>query len=146
VLQSPMLQRFVLNRHERAFARLLPELGAPRRIVVVGGGLFPRTALILRRLLPDAAIAVVDLQARHLDAARGHLDGRVELIHARYDPSLIRDADLVVVPLAYRGDRDELYRRPPAPNVLVHDWIWVVRPFGVRVSWLLLKRLNLVRR
>ena len=30
--------------------------------------------------------------------------------------------------------------------VLVHDWIWARRGRGVVVSWLLLKRLNLVAR
>jgi hypothetical protein len=55
--------------------------------------------------------------------------------------------DLVVVPLAYVGDRARLYRDPPAPFLLVHDWLW--RPGGTRgtvVSVLLLKRLNLVIR
>ena len=35
------------------------------------------------------------------------------------------EPDLVVIPLAFVGDRESvLYRAPPAPRVLVHDWIW----------------------
>src|SRR5262249_34119601 len=52
VLRRPRLQRFVLGRHERAFRRLLPQLGAVSRVAVVGGGLYPRTLLVLQRLLP----------------------------------------------------------------------------------------------
>jgi hypothetical protein len=52
--------------------------------------------------------------------------------------------DLVVVPLAFRGDRRRFYESPPAPRVAIHDWIWR-RPTGPsrRISFLLLKRLNL---
>src|SRR6266498_1205238 len=52
VLRSQMLQRFVLKNHERAFRALLPELANIRRVGIVGGGMFPRTTLILQRLLP----------------------------------------------------------------------------------------------
>jgi hypothetical protein len=30
--------------------------------------------------------------------------------------------------------------------MLIHDWIWRRRGDGVDVSWLLLKRLNVIRR
>jgi hypothetical protein len=53
---------------------------------------------------------------------------------------------MIVIPLSFIGDRDRVYREPPARVVLVHDWIWKPRGGGVRVSWLLLKRLNLVTR
>jgi len=66
-------------------------------------------------------------------------------VHARHDPEQHVDADLVVVPLAYRGDRGRFYREPPAAKVIVHDWIWAPRGKTALVSWLLLKRLNLVR-
>ena len=145
VLRSPVLQRFVLNAHERAFRRLQPDLGDIRSVTIVGGGLFPRTALILRRLMPDAAITVVEAEAWHLELARSRLDRGIALVHATYDPASSTGADLVVVPLAYRGDRRRLYCAPPAAQVLIHDWIWARRAAGVRVSWLLLKRLNLVR-
>ena len=58
----------------------------------------------------------------------------------------MRGADLVVLPLAFDGDRDAIYAHPPAPVVVVHDWIWRRRGEGYVVSFLLLKRLNLVRR
>src|SRR6185312_2981387 len=35
--RAPVLQWFVIRVHERAFRRLLPEIGSARRITVVGG-------------------------------------------------------------------------------------------------------------
>ena len=149
VLRSPVLQRFVLARHERAFRALLPKLVGVRRATIVGGGLFPRTALILRRLLPDAVLTVIDTNARNLETARTFLHGQddhVELVHDMFVPTRPTHADLVVVPLCFIGDRQRLYQRPPAPVMVVHDWMWSKRGRGSMVSWLLLKRLNLVVR
>ncbi len=145
VLRSRLLQRIVLTCHERAFRRLLPQIGDIRRITIVGGGLFPRTALILRTLVPSAAITVIDASAPNLGVARQILDDRVETVHAAFHASDRSDADLLVIPLDFRGDRERLYRRPPARAVIIHDWIWARSPAGVRVSWLLLKRLNLIQ-
>jgi hypothetical protein len=147
VLWSPRLQQFVLVAHERAIARLLAEAPRPARVVIVGGGLFPRTALILRRLLPEASLTVVEEKAAHIDVARRFLDDRVTFRHEVYDPRRApAEADLVIVPLAFDGDRDAFYTHRPAPIVLIHDWLWRRRGSGVAISWLLLKRLNLVTR
>jgi fatty acid desaturase len=145
VLRSPRLQRFLLDRHERAFATLLSRLPAVGRVAIVGGGLWPRTLLVLRRLLPGARLVVIDRSSENLAAARPFL-GDAEVINDFYDPERMTDFDLVVIPLSLLGDREALYRRPPAPAVLVHDWVWRRRGEGVVVSWLLLKRLNLVTR
>src|SRR5262249_4824618 len=67
VVRSPLLQRFVLVRHRAAFARLLPPLPEGARVVIVGGGLFPRTLLVLRELLPGASFTVLDRDAGHLE-------------------------------------------------------------------------------
>jgi hypothetical protein len=116
-------------------------------VTIVGGGLFPRTALILRRLLPDATLTVIEEKAAHIAVARRFLDDRVTFRHEFYDPRTAADAaDLVVVPLAFDGDRRALYDHAPAPMLLVHDWVWRRQARGVPVSWLLLKRLNLVTR
>jgi hypothetical protein len=146
VLRSPMLQRLVIAAHERAFRALLPRASQIRRVTIVGGGLFPRTALILQRVLPDAALTIVDARADHLASARPFLGPGIHLRHEMFDPRVPEPADLVVIPLAFIGDRDRVYRHPPAAAVLVHDWIWRTRADGVPVSWLLLKRLNLVTR
>src|SRR3954451_23826538 len=53
-LRSRWIQRYVLSVHERAFRALLPSLPESGRITIVGGGLFPRTALILLKLRPAA--------------------------------------------------------------------------------------------
>jgi hypothetical protein len=145
VLRSGFLQRFVLDRHERAFRRLLPELPATPRIAVVGGGLFPRTLLVLKRLFPEASLVVIDRSEENIAVARALAPAGVSFEHASYDPSLVRGFDLVVFPLAFSGDRKAIYADPPAPVVLVHDWLWRRRGTSVVVSFLLLKRLNLVR-
>jgi hypothetical protein len=146
VLRSPRLQRFVLRTHERAFRRVLRDLPPIHDVLIVGGGLFPRTALVLRRLLPDASITIVDANASHLAVARPWLDASVRLTNVRFDPAAAVHADLVVIPLSFEGDRQLVYNRPPARVVAVHDWVWS-RPAasaGTVISWLLLKRLNLV--
>jgi hypothetical protein len=144
VLQSALLQRFVLNRHERAFRRLLPALPVAPRIAIVGGGLYPRTLLVLRRLRPDASLVVIDRSAENIAVARANAPADVEFVYACYDPALVRGCEIVVFPLAFVGDRATIYREPPAPVVFVHDWLWRRRGKGSIVSWLLLKRLNRV--
>lgn len=144
VLLSPVLQRFVLRAHEAAFRRLLPLAGRLERIVIVGGGLYPRTALVLRRLVPDAAITVLEADPHHAAIARRFLDERTTIRHATYRGEPMDDVDLVVIPLAYVGKRRQMYTYPPAPRVLVHDWIWRRRGRGAIVSAWLLKRVNLI--
>ena len=133
-----------------------------RCITIVGGGLFPRTALVLRQLLPDAKLILIDQSESNLAIARRFLaefrEGRhrgltsqgsyeePEFVNQRFDPEVPCEADLIVIPLAFDGDRQTVYQRPPAPAVVVHDWIWRRRGAGAVVSWLLLKRLNLVKR
>jgi hypothetical protein len=152
VLHSSCLQRYVVASHERAFRRLLRAAPDIRRVTIVGGGLFPRTALVLRKALPKVSLTIVDANERHLEIASRFLDSEIVLRHETYSVcsaparSEGNPPDLVVIPLAFIGDRERLYREPPAPRVLVHDWIWKRRAEGVVVSWLLLKRLNLVTR
>ena len=142
VLRSPALQRFVLRRHERAFRRLSSVLPPAPRITIVGGGLFPRTALVLQRIRPLADLTIVDADLAHLEMARRYLPDSVHFVHAHFDGRTTADADVVVTPLAYLGDRRQLYAAPPAGVVFIHDWIWAAQSRGVVVSWLLLKRLN----
>lgn len=171
VLRSTLLQRAVLHVHARAFRPLLTTLPPAPHVAIVGGGLFPRTALILRQLVPDAAITIVDANRANLDCARARLrDERVAFVHAhlafqssefrvRTSESLSpqselcnlqseicpRKWDVVVIPLSFDGDRDALYSHPPAPAVIVHDWIWRRRGTSRIVSLALLKRVNLIR-
>lgn len=146
VLRSTALQRFVLNRHERAMLRLLQGLPRSAHVGIVGGGLFPRTALILRRLMPEAKLTLIDMSAENLAVARRIMGGEVEYVNERFDPGSHSGFDLLVIPLSFIGNREEIYRRPPGSALLVHDWIWRRRGTSAVVSWLLLKRLNLVRR
>ena len=161
VLRSRVLQWFVLRAHARALRPLVAALPPAARIVIVGGGLFPRTALILRELLPAARITIVDANRANLERARtllGSASGAIDFIHAHYEvmpwaatsgrPYKEDDAaacDLLVIPLSFDGDRTAIYARPPAPAVVVHDWIWRKRGASRLVSIALLKRINLVR-
>jgi hypothetical protein len=146
VLRFKFLQRFVLKKHERAIGRLLPALPTIRSVGIVGGGLFPRTAFILNRLLPEARLILIDMSAENLRIAQRFLDADVEFVNDCFNSASRCDLDLLVIPLAFVGDREAIYRYPPAPRVLVHDWIWRRRGASVIVSWALLKRLNLVKR
>ena len=49
VLRVPWLQRFMVAAHERAFRTLLLRVPPVHRVTIIGGGLFPRTALALQR-------------------------------------------------------------------------------------------------
>jgi len=116
-------------------------------VAIIGGGLFPRTALILRELLPTACITIIDANRSNLDRARAllsHLD--INFLNASYMTSDCGAYDLLVIPLSFDGDRSAIYARPPSPAVLVHDWIWRKRGSSRIVSLALLKRINLVRR
>jgi hypothetical protein len=147
VLKVPVLQRFVLQVHARAFRELGGLLHSVDRVGIVGGGLFPRTALILQRLLPEARMTIIDANEANLDEARAILGPtKIDFVHARYTRLDAGSYDLVVIPLSFEGDRDAFYTRPPAPAIIVHDWIWRRRGASHIVSWMLLKRINLVRR
>ena len=59
--------------------------GTAPRIAIVGGGLFPRTAVVLRRILPHAPLTIIDANLAHLNAAREWpIGGDVEFIHERF--------------------------------------------------------------
>ncbi len=144
VLCSPRLQSFVLGRHRAAFRSLIPLLPPIGRIAVVGGGLYPRTALILRELVPGAEITLIDSNLSNLEVARRFLGDGIACRHETWRPGERLGYDLAVIPLCLNGARAPIYRDPPSPSVLVHDWIWRRSTSGIIVSILLLKRLNLV--
>jgi hypothetical protein len=143
-LQSVLLQKFLLRTHERALRHLLPALSNVRSVKVIGGGMFPRTAILLRRWIPDAAITIVDASAAHIDTAKSFLPSNVDSEVRLFDSAVSEDADLIVIPLSFIGDRGAIYRNPPSRQVLVHDWIWSRHGRSAIVSVLLLKRINLI--
>jgi fatty acid desaturase len=138
VLRSTALQSFVLSRHRRAMAALIP--AGVERVTIVGGGLFPRTALAIRELLPRARIVVIESNPNHIAIARRFVDN-VAFEQRRYGGEPL-DCDLAVIPLSFHGDRERLYQHPPGRTVLIHDWIWRRRGTGRAVSIWLLKRIN----
>jgi hypothetical protein len=120
------------------------EIPTPARIGVVGGGLFPRSLIILKKIFPYAQLEGIEADQKHIDIARRFVDA--EFIHDWFDPAKHRDFDLLIIPLAYLGDRQQLYDNPVATRVLIHDWLWRKRGPGAIVSIFLLKRINLVTR
>ena len=146
VLRSPNLQNAIVTAHEQAIRSLVLDRTRPIHSVgIVGGGLFPRSAIVARRLWPEADIRVIDAERSHLEIARPMLPGGVTVEHRRFVAGN-EEVDLLMVPLAFVGSRDAVYRQPPSPIVLVHDWIWRRRGRGTIVAWWLLKRINLVVR
>jgi hypothetical protein len=145
VLHSQTCQTFVVRCHANALRRLVTRLPQARTVAIVGGGLFPRTAMVVRSVLPEAELTVIDASAENVQTAHDLVRDSVHWLNAWYDPQRHIGFDVVVIPLAYVGDREALYARPPAPVVLIHDWIWRRRGPGEVVSFWLLKRLNLVR-
>jgi hypothetical protein len=145
VLHVPLLQRVVVAVHARAVRRLLKDAGEIRSALIVGGGLFPRTALVLTQVLPGASLTIVDACESHLSTAARFVGPNVALRRSLFTGTAPANVDLVVVPLAFVGDRERLYSAPPARLTLVHDWLWHTQ--GTRstiVSVFLLKRLNLL--
>jgi hypothetical protein len=144
VLRSKVLQRFVVSRHAAAFASLIEqnERAEFRSIGIVGGGLFPRTALVLQSVLPGCALTVIEENPAHIAIARGCLDDQVEYLLAHYDGTFARRFDAVVIPLAFRGELEEVCAGQRGATFFVHDWIWRRGPRSEIISWVLLKRLN----
>lgn len=150
-LRSRPLQQFMLQAHEAAFRRVLPPDAPISRIAIIGGGLFPRTLLVLERLFPESEIAVVDCCAHNVETARVYLAAhaprlreRVAFVVQPFSSQRHVDFDLVVAPLAFVGDRADLLRARPKFGLVTHAWLWSAA--GSRsavVSLLLLKRLNL---
>lgn len=149
VLRWRWLRHFVLRCHRRAWVRLLQQMPRPESVTVVGGGLFPRTALLLHALLPGVRLTVVDADPEHVKIARQWLDGCAEYRVACYSEQsaneIAGDTDLLVFPLAFRGQRAWVYESG-ARITVVHDWIWRRRGLSVVVSPFLLKRMNLIVR
>ncbi|MEZ4225839.1 MAG: fatty acid desaturase [Polyangiaceae bacterium] len=149
-LASPLLQRFMLRTHLRAIRVALGALPRPpRHITIVGGGLFPRTALVLSEVFPEARLRVVDRSAASIARAERYLatlqqPPRLSFELASFDPLRHAEDDLVVVPLAFVGEKELLREVRSRTALLTHDWIWSRQGLSSRVvSWLLLKRVNL---
>jgi len=144
-MRIPMLERWVLSTHRDALQRVLTRVPEPRHIAIVGGGLFPRTALILRELLPETRLTILDANNKHLQIAQARVDG-VGFVHQRYCGRPDNTYDAIVIPLSYLGEREAIYADPPAPTVIVHDWLWRPRGVTTLVSLALFKRINLISR
>src|SRR5437879_8817662 len=112
-LRSSVIQKFLLTTHERAVRKLLPKLPRVRTVQIVGGGMFPRTAILLRRLLPEAGITIMDANLESLQTAKGFIAGDIKLVHESFSAVHAANADLVVIPLSFVGDRHAVYRNPP---------------------------------
>jgi len=145
-LSSRLVQSFLLRTHGKALQKLLAYLSTVRHVTIVGGGMYPRTAILLRRLFPAAEIRIVDSSIPHIEVAKPFVDDSIHFEHEHFRCDEENNSDLLIIPLSFRGCRQAVYRNPPARAVLVHDWIWNKRGQSAIVSVFLLKRLNLIFR
>lgn len=129
------VQGFLIRRHTEAFARLTKTIAnfEPHGILIVGGGLFPRSVLVVSKLWPEAHIQVLDQEADHIARAQRYLTekgadlNKVMFRQETFEPELPTAADMVILPLAYVGNRMSLYvPRKDGAVTLIHDW-WHVR-------------------
>jgi hypothetical protein len=148
VTRSPVLQRWVISAHTKAVRKLAVNLPAPKQVAIVGGGLFPRTALVVHAIWPAAQVTIIDSNAGHLERSRVWLRGDEILLHAHVTPETLPDGDIIFIPLAFDQDRRPLYEAPNRGCILIHDWLWNRNNISQTAvaSVLLLKRLNLVMR
>lgn len=153
-IKIPFLRNWVLNVHERAICNLLSldVQEPPIRFVVVGGGIFPRTAIIIRRLFPDAQIVIQDMNLKSLRFAENylrnmHITEDVIYSHTIYD-GINYDAasesiygTVVILPLAFRGEIGQT-----AFKTLKHCWIWDTDYCEKQclVSYFLLKKIKVL--
>jgi hypothetical protein len=147
--RSPALQRWVVAAHHRAIRKLTADLPVPKRVAIIGGALFPRTALVVHALWPDAQVAIIDSNSEHLDTCRLWLRGDETLVCAHVRTDSLPEADITFVPLAFDQDKRPLYNTPTSGSVIVHDWLWNRSETSAKTaiaSIFLLKRLNLVAR
>jgi len=143
LLERPWLQRLVISLHKQAFQSILPKVGPVKKVAVVGGGLFPRSAIILKSLLPESKIVIIDKNAGNLEIALRFISG-VELRNENFTLRNQSEFDLIVLPLAFEGERKKIYTESLGNKVLVHEWIWKRHAQTVVISPFLLKRLNLI--
>jgi hypothetical protein len=143
--RSFILRRWVLKKHECALRKIWGGLPPPERVAIVGGGLFPRSAIVVRRLWPLAHLIIYEADPDHLEEARQWLSGDEFCVNTRVTSPDDCTADLVIVPLALDLDKAAFYSPAAGLRVVVQDWLWRRRTKRTAiVSLLLLKRMNLV--
>jgi len=91
-MNIPFIRDWVLAVHHSAFQRLLRGCRY-NRILVVGGGIYPRTAIIMKSLYPHAQITIQDKSRESLKIAeaylqRTHQELNISYLHKEYILSL----------------------------------------------------------
>lgn len=156
-IKIPFLRDWVLGVHERALYKLL-ELDLyepPIRFIVVGGGIFPRTAIILRKLFPDAQIIIQDMNHKSLRCAENYMRNinitdDIIYLNSIYNGTYIDltlenlNSTVVILPLAFRGKIG--IAKPITYKTLKHCWIWDTDPYEKQslVSYFLLKKIKVL--
>jgi hypothetical protein len=150
VTRFPFLQRGMTVTHEKAVRKLVEDRRPPKHVVIIGGGLFPRTALVVHAIWPAAAVTIIDSNPRHLAMCRRWLRGDEILVCKRVSSDSLPEADMVFVPLAFDQDKGAIYECSEQQCVVLHDWVWNTRADRVARSTIpsifLFKRLNLLAR
>jgi hypothetical protein len=90
-LNLPIIRNWVLVVHHNAFKRLLKGKRF-ERILVVGGGIYPRTAIVLKRMCPYAQVTIQDMSRESLKVAEAYLkrtrnELNISFLHREYAPT-----------------------------------------------------------
>ena len=159
IMNIPFLRDWILYTHESAIRQLFSsEEQAPQRIVVIGGGIFPRTAIIMKKLFPESQIIIQDMNEGSLKLAENYLrktnnEGNIYYFNSMYDGTVHGTKNgsaygncsgsiygtIMVFPLAFRGM--SINSKSPYKTVK-HCWIWENEPCVKQciVSYFLMKK------
>ena len=142
---QPWTQEWLIRKHRLALEHLAKQIEIPRRVAIVGGGLFPRSALVVRLVWPEAEVAIFDADEKHLEHCRKWLHGNEELCHKRVTADDLPPADVVFVPLALHEPKEGFYSSSRTAKIFAHAWTWNPTEESMVASPLLLKRMNLLK-
>lgn len=146
------LRNWVLKVHETAFSNIfaLDLIEPPIRFIIVGGGIFPRTAIIIRNMFPDAQIVIQDMNHKSLECAENYMKDlgitdNIIYFKSRYTGVNYDVASesvygtVVILPLAFRGG--EICQT--TFKTVKHCWLWENHPCEKDsiVSYFLLKKI-----
>ena len=152
ILSSDRLLNFVINCHCDSFAKLTDgtrfrDRSRPYNILIVGGGIFPRTVIVSKKLFPNAKLTVLDLNKRSIDISKKfllqrnylkHNDVSCRFINGVYSEDYdVSQYDFAILPLALRGEISKV----KIPTFM-HEFLHNRKRPGTTIHPLLYKCLN----
>lgn len=139
-----LLKNWLVKVHKNAFLKLWPEeIPSTAKIGIVGGGLFPRTALAIKEICPEAKITVIEASRDHIDLAKSILGDSVHYQESwfSFEDQNQPYFDLLIIPLAFKGDQKK-WKQLNCRYLFVHQWFWKNNINSTLISSFLFKRLS----